>query len=199
MLSALAEQPVALRPSDDLAERILTHCLGRLSDPRLSPESVARAHHISVRYLHKVLQRRGVSLASWVRSRRLERIRRDLADPALVDRSVSVIAAGWGYLDAAHLSRALRAEYGRSAVEIRAEAVRAVGGGGGGPAPPPPPPRRPPPPPRGPARGGGGGGWGGPPRPGGGGGGGGRGAPRPPPTALTAFPRAYRAGTSWVA
>ncbi|AZK97802.1 MULTISPECIES: AraC-like ligand-binding domain-containing protein [Streptomyces] len=130
VLSALAEQPVALRPSDDLAERILTHCLGRLSDPRLSPESVARAHHISVRYLHKVLQRRGVSLASWVRSRRLERIRRDLADPALVDRSVSVIAAGWGYLDAAHLSRALRAEYGQSAVEIRAEAVRAVRGPG---------------------------------------------------------------------
>ncbi|MFE0424108.1 helix-turn-helix domain-containing protein [Streptomyces sp. NPDC058953] len=127
VLSALAEQRITPRPADDLAERILTHCLGRLADPRLSPESVARAHHISVRYLHKVLQRRGVSLASWIRSRRLERIRRDLADPALADRSVSVIAAGWGYLDATHLSRALRAACGQSAAEIRREAARRSG------------------------------------------------------------------------
>ncbi|MGV9315084.1 AraC-like ligand-binding domain-containing protein [Streptomyces sp. NPDC003691] len=124
VLSALAEQGLSVRPSDDLAERILGHCLGRLSDPRLSPESVARAHHISVRYLHKVLQGRGISLAAWIRSRRLERIRRDLADPSLAGRSVSVIAAGWGFLDAGHLSRALRAAYGQSAAEIRREAGR---------------------------------------------------------------------------
>jgi AraC-like DNA-binding protein len=122
VLSALAEQPVSARPAEDLAERILTYCLGRLSDPRLSPESVARAHRVSVRYLHKVLQQREVTLASWIRGRRLERIRRDLADPALADRSVSVIAAGWGILDATHLSRALRAEFGQSAAEIRKSA-----------------------------------------------------------------------------
>lgn len=122
VLAALAEHPAAVRPADPLAERILSHCLSRLSDPGLSPESVARAHHISARYLHKVLQQRGVTLASWIRSRRLERIRRDLADPALADRSVSVIAAGWGLLDATHLSRALRAEFGQSAAEIRKEA-----------------------------------------------------------------------------
>lgn len=119
VLSALAEQPLSAPPASDLAEQILTYCLGRLSDPRLSPESVARAHHVSVRYLHKVLQQRGVTLASWIRRHRLERIRRDLADPALANRSVSMIAAGWGVLDATHLSRALRAEFGESAAEIR--------------------------------------------------------------------------------
>ncbi|WP_380864402.1 helix-turn-helix domain-containing protein [Streptomyces coerulescens] len=124
VLAALAEPPVALSPADQLAERILSHCLSRLSDPGLSPESVARAHHISVRYLHKILQRRGVTPASWIRRRRLERIRRDLADPALADRSVSVVAAAWGLPDATHLSRSLRAEFGRSAAEIRKEAGR---------------------------------------------------------------------------
>lgn len=119
VLSALAEQPLAVSSADHLAERILSHCLSRLSDPCLSPESVAHAHHISVRYLHKVVQQRGVTLASWIRSRRLERIRRDLADPALAGRSASVIAAGWGLLDATHLSRSLRAEFGQSAAEIR--------------------------------------------------------------------------------
>lgn len=119
VLTVLAEQPVSVRPQDELADRILTYCLGRLSDPRISPESVALAHHVSVRYLHKVLQQRGVTLASWIRSSRLERIRRDLADPGLADRSVSMIAARWGILDATHLSRALRTEFGQSAAEIR--------------------------------------------------------------------------------
>ncbi|MGW8765909.1 AraC-like ligand-binding domain-containing protein [Streptomyces sp. NPDC055815] len=119
VLTAVAEQPFSVRPQDDFAERILAYCLGRLSDPRLSPESVARAHNISVRYLHKVLQQRGITLASWIRRSRLERIRRDLVDPDLMGRSASVIAARWGVLDATHLSRALRAEFGQSAAEIR--------------------------------------------------------------------------------
>ncbi|GCB43760.1 helix-turn-helix domain-containing protein [Streptomyces sp. NL15-2K] len=127
VLSALAEQPVVAHPTDNLADRILTYCLGRLSDPRLAPELVARAHSISVRYLHKVLQQRGVTLSSWIRASRLERIRRDLADPLLADRSVAVIAARWGVLDATHLSRALRAEFGQSAAEIRRSAARPSG------------------------------------------------------------------------
>jgi hypothetical protein len=36
---------------DDLADRVLAHCLSRLSDPGLTVESVARAHGVSVRYL----------------------------------------------------------------------------------------------------------------------------------------------------
>ena len=123
VLSALAEQPVAVRPTSDLAEQILTYSLGRLADPSLSPESVARAHHVSVRYLYKILQQRDVTLASWIRRHRLERIRRDLADPTLADRSVASIAAEWGVLDATHISRALRAEFGQSAVEIRGSVV----------------------------------------------------------------------------
>lgn len=119
VLSALAEQPVVAPAQDDLADRLLTYCLGRLHDPELTPESVARAHHISVRYLHKVLNGRSVTLASWIRGQRLDRIRRDLADPALACRSVALIAARWGIFDATHLSRALRREYGRSAAEIR--------------------------------------------------------------------------------
>ncbi|MEU1183902.1 helix-turn-helix domain-containing protein [Streptomyces sp. NPDC005820] len=123
VLSTLAERAVPAHAEGDLADRILAHCLGRLSDPRLSPESVARAHHVSVRYLHKTLSGRGVTLASWIRSNRLERIRRDLSDLDLADRSVAVIAARWGILDATHLSRALRSEFGRSAAEIRKAAT----------------------------------------------------------------------------
>ncbi|WP_026116330.1 AraC-like ligand-binding domain-containing protein [Nocardiopsis valliformis] len=101
-------------------ERIQAFCLANLSDPGLSVESVASAHHISPRYLHKLCQARGFTLARWIRTERLSRIRRDLGDPLLTDRSTSAVAARWGVLDAGHLGRMLRAEFGETAREIRA-------------------------------------------------------------------------------
>ena len=108
---------------DGLADRVLAYCLAHLSDPELSVEAVARAHRISVRYLHKVLQPREVTLSAWIRRHRLERIRRDLANPALADQTVSTIAARWGVLDATHVSRALKAEFGLTAADIRRHAL----------------------------------------------------------------------------
>jgi AraC-like DNA-binding protein len=104
---------------DDLADRVLAHCLSSLADPGLTVESVARAHGVSVRYLHKVLAPTGSTLSAWIRRQRLERIRRDLADQSLAGRTTSAIAARWGMTDTGHLSRALRAEFGMTAREIR--------------------------------------------------------------------------------
>lgn len=109
---------------DGLADRVLAYCLAHLRDPELSVESVARAHRISVRYLHKVLRPREVTLSAWIRRRRLERIRRDLANPALADQTVRAIAARWGVLDGTHVSRALKAEFGQTAADIRRHGTR---------------------------------------------------------------------------
>jgi AraC-like DNA-binding protein len=103
-------------------EHIQAFCLANLSDPDLSVESVAAAHRVSPRYLYKLCQARGFTLARWIRTERLCRIRRDLGDPLLADRSTSAIAARWGVLDAGHLGRMLRAEFGETAREIRARA-----------------------------------------------------------------------------
>ncbi|TVT46229.1 helix-turn-helix domain-containing protein [Amycolatopsis rhizosphaerae] len=107
---------------ESLADRILAHCLAHLSDPGLSVERVAAAHGISVRYLHKILEPKGVTLWAWIRRRRLERIRDDLADPAFAHRTVSAIATRWGLPDAAHLGRALKTEFGRTAAQLRGRA-----------------------------------------------------------------------------
>ncbi|HEY9290952.1 MAG TPA: hypothetical protein VIP98_06725 [Microlunatus sp.] len=69
-----------------------------LSDPDLSPNMIAAAHHISVSYLHRLCQGQGWTLAASIRERRLERIRRDLADPALLDVPVHRIAARWAFV-----------------------------------------------------------------------------------------------------
>jgi AraC-like DNA-binding protein len=39
-------------------------------------------------------------------------VRRDLEDPALRHRGVAVLAARWGFFDAAHFSRVFRQHYG---------------------------------------------------------------------------------------
>ena len=78
----------------------------RLGDPKLSPGMVAAACHISLRYLHRLFQEPGATVAGWIRQRRLEGCRRDLTDPALVSRTVAAIAGRWGFGSPAHFSHA---------------------------------------------------------------------------------------------
>ncbi|MBN9113307.1 MAG: helix-turn-helix domain-containing protein [Pseudonocardia sp.] len=118
VLAELVDIP-PLGAGEDLADRVLAHCLSHLSDPGLTVESVARAHGVSMRYLHKVLAPRAITLSAWIRRQRLERVCRDLADESLSGRTVSAIAARWGMTDAGHLSRALKSEFGVTATEIR--------------------------------------------------------------------------------
>lgn len=113
-------------PETDIGDRVLAYCLANLADPNLSVNSVARQHGISVRYLHKLLSKRGVSPAAWIRRERLHRIHRDLSNPALANLTTAEIAARWGILDPAHLGRALKAEFGQTAKDIRRAALTAA-------------------------------------------------------------------------
>ncbi len=92
-----------------------------LGDPGLSPARIAGANFISVRSLHRLFEADGVSVSAWLRDRRLEGCRRDLADPAQAERKVAEIARRWGWADAAGFSRRFRAAYGCSPSELRAE------------------------------------------------------------------------------
>ncbi|XVQ15106.1 helix-turn-helix domain-containing protein [Spirillospora sp. CA-255316] len=90
-----------------------------LGDARLTPEAIAAAHHISLRYLHKLFQQDGHTVASWIRRRRLERCRHDLADPLLVNFPIGALAARWGFSSHAQFSRAFRNAYGISPLQFR--------------------------------------------------------------------------------
>ncbi|MGH9212859.1 MAG: helix-turn-helix domain-containing protein [Acidimicrobiales bacterium] len=91
----------------------------RLGDPALSPAVVAAGNHISVRYLHKLFETEGTSVARWIRARRLELCCRDLLDPTLQTVPVRAIGARWGLVDAQHFSRVFRAVYGLPPAEYR--------------------------------------------------------------------------------
>jgi AraC-like DNA-binding protein len=90
-----------------------------LGDADLSPGVVAAAHHVSVRYLHRLFEPQETTVAAWIRRRRLERCRRDLADPALGAVPVAALAARWGLPDSAHFSRLFRRTYGLPPAEYR--------------------------------------------------------------------------------
>lgn len=68
-----------------------------LAEPDLGPARLAAAHHISTRHLHRVFQQHGTTVAAFIRRHRLNRCRRDLADPALRAVPVHGIAARWGF------------------------------------------------------------------------------------------------------
>jgi AraC-like DNA-binding protein len=90
-----------------------------LGDPWLSPATVAAAHHVSLRSLHQLFHDESLTVAGWIRRRRLECCRRDLSDPALASRSVAAIAARWGFSSAGDFSRAFRAVNGLPPSEYR--------------------------------------------------------------------------------
>ena len=95
----------------------------RLGDPALAPPMIAAAHHVSLRYLHKLFESQQTTVAALIRERRLERCRRDMLDPALRAQPVSAIAARWGLTNPAHFSRLFRAAYGSAPAEFRALAA----------------------------------------------------------------------------
>lgn len=96
----------------DLLPMLLRWIDFHLPDPELSPARIAAAHFISVRYLHRIFERHGVTVGEHVRRRRVERVKIDLLDPRTATQPVSAIGARWGFTDANQLIRHFRAVEG---------------------------------------------------------------------------------------
>jgi AraC-like DNA-binding protein len=103
----------------ELLLRIRAYIESHLGDPDLTPTQIATAHFVSKRYLHKLFEAEGVSVSRWIRERRLERCRRNLADPQWAAETVTSIGMRWGLMDAAHFSRLFSHAYGCSPTEYR--------------------------------------------------------------------------------
>ncbi|MBE3012599.1 helix-turn-helix domain-containing protein [Microbispora sp. NEAU-D428] len=132
LLAGLLDQEEHLSPQvrgQALLVEIQQFIERNLSDPALSPAAVAAAHSIAPRTLHRLFQGHGLTVAAWIRQRRLERCRRDLTDPQSAEQPLSAIAARWGFADHPHLSRAFRRAYGLTPSEYRHLHRRGTGKG----------------------------------------------------------------------
>lgn len=85
----------------------------RLEDPDLSPSSLAGQLNVSVRTLHRAFAAAGEPVAAYVRRRRLEQARLELAAP-LRRPTVSEVAARWQFADDSHFIRAFTKQYGET-------------------------------------------------------------------------------------
>jgi AraC-like DNA-binding protein len=95
-----------------LVQRVRDHIDENLGDPTLSPESVARANHISVRYLHRVFEGEGITVGRLIQRRRLEECARELSRHGRAAPTVASIAQRWGFVSPTHFSRVFRGVYG---------------------------------------------------------------------------------------
>jgi len=100
-----------------LRSDIRRYVRGRLQDPALDPELIARAHAMSVRTLHALFEETEESVAALVRRERLLRCREDLERP--LGGGVTEIAFRWGFRDAGHFSRIFKREFGLTPREVR--------------------------------------------------------------------------------
>jgi AraC-like DNA-binding protein len=94
-----------------------------LGDADLGPSTIAAANHVSLRYLHKLFQDEGTTVAGLVRQRRLERCRRDLSDPALAGLPAAAIAARWGFSSASYFGQVFRSAHSVTPAEFRRSAL----------------------------------------------------------------------------
>ncbi|MGW2952846.1 helix-turn-helix transcriptional regulator [Streptomyces eurythermus] len=102
-----------------LTLRIRAFIQANLHDPQLTPRTIAAAHHISTSYLHLLFQHEEETVAAWIRSQRLERTLRALADPTMRAIPIHAIAARSGFPRAADFTRAFRRAYGVSPRDYR--------------------------------------------------------------------------------
>lgn len=105
--------------------RIEHYVRQNLVDSDVSPEKVAGACNISVRYLHLLFRESGRTLSSWIRELRLQ------AAYELLQRggpgvSVAQTAYQMGFSDHAQFSNSFRKQFGRSPSDVLREARAAL-------------------------------------------------------------------------
>ena len=95
------------------------HVEMHLRDPELAPPAVARALHISPRYLRMLFEGERESIACYILRRRLEECARALANPLQQGRTITEIAFANGFNSAAHFTRTFREQYSVTPSEFR--------------------------------------------------------------------------------
>ncbi|MEU1286607.1 helix-turn-helix domain-containing protein [Kitasatospora sp. NPDC005856] len=111
---AARDAPAAEDPRRTRIREVHAYVDRHLRDPELGPQTIAAAHRISVRSLHKLFEGEGTTVSRLIQRRRLQASAEDLSRKDSGDNTVSGVAQRWGFTDPAHFSRLFRASYGIS-------------------------------------------------------------------------------------
>ena len=122
---ALGPQPRDCAGGRHLQSRLIRTVRNGLSDPDLSPATVAAEHLISVRTLHYAFAAAGTTFVEELMQARLQRARELLSDPSQRDIPVIEVASRCGFTDPSHFARRFRRRFGLAPLAFR----RAAGDG----------------------------------------------------------------------
>lgn len=121
-LAAMLDVPLAAQdPHEATRARIDAYIEAHLASHTLTPGEIATENFISLRHLHALFAELGTTVSTVIRERRVERVSRDLRDPARAAETIQTIAARWGFVDAAHFSRVFKQHTGVSPRAFRAQ------------------------------------------------------------------------------
>lgn len=126
LTAAVVEEAIASTskgPAPSLFATMTQWLEGHLADPAVNAEAVARAHHVSSRYVRKLFAQHQTSVSAFVRDRRLEHLRQDLLDPTRTAQTVAMLARRWGMPDVVGATKAFRGRYGLPPATYRRLAV----------------------------------------------------------------------------
>jgi AraC-like DNA-binding protein len=107
---------------------ITSYINAHLGSPELSVATVAAHHHITPRYVHKLLESRGTTYSALVLSQRLARVHRMLTDSRFAGRSISALAFDTGFGDLSYFNREFRRRYHATPSEVRRAAAKSLHG-----------------------------------------------------------------------
>jgi AraC family transcriptional regulator, positive regulator of tynA and feaB len=99
-------------------------CLASLPPPMM----LARQFAVSPRTLHRIFAERGTTFETHALHRRVERLRRLLAQPQLADIPIVRLAQDCGFADAAHATRSFRRAFAMAPRDYRADVLAAGDG-----------------------------------------------------------------------
>jgi len=97
-----------------------------LDNPELCVGELAKEFGVSPRYIQRLFAEEDYTVSRYIRRQRLEGCRRQLADPAWLNHSITEIAFSWGFNSSAHFARVFKQQYGISAREFRKQALRGL-------------------------------------------------------------------------
>lgn len=112
----LHQHPIAV------LSQVKAYIRDRLADPSLSPQHVSDATNLSSRHLRKLFAEDGSSIRQYILERRLALCASDLRDPHFLKIPINTIAFRHGFKDAAHFSRAFRAQFALTPSEYQERA-----------------------------------------------------------------------------
>jgi len=105
-------------------ERIKRIIDQNLHKPDLCVGELARQLGFSVRYVQRLFSQEEYTVSEYVRRQRLAGCKKQLADPAWMNHSITEIAFNWGFNSSAHFARVFKAQYGINAREFRSQAFK---------------------------------------------------------------------------